>query len=84
MFFIFLGTYLSEFSEFQESFIHLRLLGRGGDEAKATFDDDAIFLSFHTRWARVKFSLGSLSDLTLLAERLSGAATRQRKTSPWY
>lgn len=28
-----LGTYLFEFSEFQESFTHLRLLDGGGDEA---------------------------------------------------
>lgn len=33
VFLIFLGTYLSEFSEFQESFTHLRLLDGGGDEA---------------------------------------------------
>lgn len=43
VFFIFLGPYLSEFSEFQESFTYLRLSGGGGDEARATLHDDAVF-----------------------------------------
>ena len=82
--FIFLGPYLSEFSEFQESLTYLRLSGGGADEARATSDDGVVFQCIRvcTEYACKLFSKltgGSLPYLTLLAERLAFRTATQRR-----